>query len=177
MLGSDMENVRPFMRVTPIVLALSLALVSACGGSGEEARDIGTSVPPNAEGTSPPGRLTIKAATASSGGESAAFVFDHLDRLWNSGSVAPGWIQVDLGQPTAITKVRLYTEQNPPGPTSHQILGGLSPDSLVPLGTLDGDTASGQWLELQVNGNVRYVRIATLKSPSWVAWREIEIYE
>ena len=173
-----MEHERPFTRVTPFVLALSLALVSGCGGSGEETRDIKTSVPPNAEGTSQPGRLTIKAATASSGAESAAFVFDHdLERPWNSGSGVPGWIQLDLGQPTAITKVRLYTEQSPPGPTSHQILGGLSPDSLVPLGALDGDTDSRQWLELQVKENVRYVRIVTLKSPSWVAWREVEIYE
>jgi len=94
-----------------------------------------------------------------------------------SGGSAPAWVQLDLGQPTTITKVRLYTAQTPAGPTSHQILGGLMPDSLAPLGVLDGNTADAQWLELQVKRQVRYLKIVTLKSPSWVAWGEIEVYE
>ena len=94
-----------------------------------------------------------------------------------SGGFAPAWVQLDLGRPTTITKVRLYTSQSPAGPTSHQILGGLTPDSLAPLGVLDGSTADAQWLELQVKGQVRYLRVATSKSPSWVAWGEIEVYE
>ena len=73
--------------------------------------------------------------------------------------------------------MRLLTAQSPPGPTSHQILGGLTPDSLTPLGALEGDTADGQWLELQVKGQVRYLKVVTVKSPSWVAWGEIEVYE
>jgi hypothetical protein len=120
----------------------------------------------------------ITAATASNGPGSAAFVFDHdLQKPWMSGGFAPAWVQLDLGQPTTIAKVRLYTAQSPAGPTSHQILGGLTPDSLAPLGALDGDTADAQWLELQVKGQVRYLRVMTLKSPSWVAWGEIEVYE
>jgi len=27
-----------------------------------------------------------------------------------------------------------------------------------------------------VKGQVRYVKVVTLKSPSWVGWREIEVY-
>jgi hypothetical protein len=117
-------------------------------------------------------------ATASSGSESAALVFDHnLQTLWNSSTFPPAWIQLDLGKPTAIARVRLLTAQNPPGSTSHQILGGPTPDSLASLGALDGDTSDGQWLEFQVKGQIRYLRIVTVKSPSWVAWKEIEIYE
>ena len=70
-------------------------------------------------------------------------------------------VQLDLGRPTTITKVRLYTAQTPDGPTSHQILGGLTPDSLAPLGVLDGNTADAQWLELQVKRQVRYLRVIT----------------
>jgi hypothetical protein len=162
-------------------MALSLWLPGACSQGGKEAtppQDTKTTVPPNGEESSPPGRLTITAATASNGPESAAFVFDHdPQKPWNSGSVAPGWIQVDLGQPVTISRVRLYTAQNPAGPTSHQVLGGLTPDSLAPLGSLDGDTADAQWLEVQVKGQVRYLRVLTIKSPSWVAWGEIEVYE
>jgi hypothetical protein len=113
-----------------------------------------------------------------SGLESAAFAIDHdLQRLWSSGMFAPGWIQLDLGQPTAITRVRLYTAQTPAGPTSHQIEGGLTPGSLAPLGTLDGHTADAQWLELQTKARVRYLKVVTVRSPSWVGWREIEVYE
>ena len=45
------------------------------------------------------------------------------------------------------------------------------------FGTLEGDTADAQWLELQVKGQVRYLKIETSKSPSWVAWAEIEVYK
>jgi len=176
-----MKQATWFRRVTRCAMALSLALSVACSRGGNEAtppQDTRTTVSPNGEGSSPPGRLTIAAATASGGTETAAFVFDHdLLTGWNSGGFAPGWIQLDLGQPIALTRVRLLTMQSPPGPTSHQILGGLTPDSLALLGTLDGDTADAQWLELQVKGQVRYLRVVTLKSPSWVAWGEIEVYE
>lgn len=73
--------------------------------------------------------------------------------------------------------MRLYTAQSPAGPTSHRILGGLTPDNLAPLGALDGDTADAQCLELQMKAQVRYVKVVTLKSPAWVGWREIEIYK
>ena len=162
-------------------MALSLALSVACSQGGNEAtppQDTRTTVSPNGEGPSPPGRLKIVSATASGGTETAAFVFDHdLLTGWNSGGFAPGWIQLDLGQPIALTRVRLLTMQSPPGPTRHQILGGLTPDSLALLGTLEGDTADAQWLELQVKGQVRYLKIDTSKSPSWVAWAEIEVYK
>ena len=32
------------------------------------------------------------------------------------------------------------------------------PDSLAPLGVLDGNTADAQWLELQVKRQVRYLK-------------------
>ena len=179
MFWSNVKRATRFKRLTLSAIALSLALPGACSRGSDEATPAREgAVPAGGEAPSPPGRLAITAATASNGPESAAFVFDHdSQKPWNSGGFAPGWIQLDLGQPTMITKVRLLTAQNPPGPTSHQILGGLTPDSLTPLGALDGDTADAQWLELQVKGQVRYLKVVTLKSPSWVAWGEIEVYE
>jgi F5/8 type C domain len=176
-----MECATSFRRLTLCAMACTLALLGACSRGGDEATPAqGTkgAVPYDGEEPSPAGRLTIMAATASNGAESAAFVFDHdPQKPWNSGGFAPGWVQLDLGQPTTIAKVRLLTAQNPPGPTSHQILGGLTPESLTSLGVLEGNTADAQWLELQVKGQVRYLRVVTLKSPSWVAWGEIEVYE
>jgi hypothetical protein len=178
--GSNMKRATWFSRLTLCAMLLSLAVPGACNrGSNEATPAQETRGPvPGGEEPSPPGRLTIRAATASNSTESAAFVFDHdPQKPWNSGGSAPGWIQLDLGQSTTITKVRLLTAQNPAGPTSHQILGGLTPDSLTPIGTLDGDTADSQWLELQAKDQVRYLKIVTVKSPSWVAWGEIEVYE
>ena len=174
-----MKRANWLRRLTLCAVALSLALPGACSRGSDEATPAREgAVPAGGEAPPPPGRLAIAAATVSNGRESAAFVFDHdPQKPWNSGGFAPGWIQLDLGQPTTITRVRLLTAQNPPGPTSHQILGGLTPDSLTPLGALDGDTADSQWLELQVKGHVRYLKVETLKSPSWVAWGEIEVYE
>ena len=181
MFWSNMKRATRFKRLTLSAIALSLALPGACSRGSDEAtpaQETKGAVPAGGEAPSPPGRLTIIAATVSNGPESAAFVFDHdPQKPWNSGGFAPAWVQLDLGRPTTITKVRLYTAQSPPGPTSHQILGGLTPDSLTPLGALDGDTANAQWLELQVKGQVRYLKVVTLKSPSWVAWGEIEVYE
>ena len=176
----NMNRAPSFRRLTLCAMASSLALLGACSRGSNEATPAQerAAAPAGEEAPSPPGRLTITAATASNDLESAAFVFDHdLQKPWMSGGFAPAWVQLDLGQPTTIAKVRLYTAQSPAGPTSHQILGGLTPDSLAPLGALDGDTADAQWLELQVKGQVRYLRVMTLKSPSWVAWGEIEVYE
>jgi len=171
---NDMEHTRRVSRIKPVIIALSLTLLAACSSSS----DNNAPVTQQTQEDSPPGRLTIKAATASRGQETAAFVFDHDPlKYWNSEAFAPGWIQVELERPAQITRIRLLTTQSPPGQTSHQILGGLTPDSLAPLGTFDGDTTDSQWLELQAKVQVRYVRVVTLSSPSWVGWREVEVYQ
>jgi hypothetical protein len=175
-----MEYVRRFKNAASVVITSSLVLAGCTGGSSNTTptADQGTALPASGEDAGPPGRLRISAVKVSSGLESAAFAIDHeLQLLWSSGMFAPGWIQLDLGQPTTISRVRLYTAQYPAGPTSHQIEGGLTPGSLAPLGTLDGDTADEQWLELRTNAQVRYVKVVTVKSPSWVGWRELEVYE
>jgi hypothetical protein len=107
------------------------------------------------------------------------FAFDgNVSTVWNAGAFAPGWIQLDLGQVLSISRVRLNPAQFPSGPTTHEISAGPTPDSLNLIGTLDGVTSDGQWLEFNKSvSNVRYVRISTSKSPSWVSWREIEFYK
>lgn len=176
--GSDMKR---RARFNLLVMAWSLALSAACSRGGDEVKPLAETKTPSAtteKELPPPGTITISAATASTGPDSAASVFDHdLQTNWNSGAFAPGWIQLDLGAPVTISRVRLYTVQTPAGPTRHEILGGLTPDSLTSLGALEGNTADGQGLELQVKAQARYVRVVTVKSPSWVGWREIEVYK
>ena len=100
------------------------------------------------------------------------------DTSWNSGLEAPQWIQIDLGQPARISTIRVRVSQFPAGATRHQVLIGADPGSLKLAHEFVGSTEDPGVLEFApatpLEG-IRYVRILTLASPSWVAWREIEI--
>jgi hypothetical protein len=84
-----------------------------------------------------------------------------------------------MGEAHALSLIRLYVAQSPPGPTEHRIYGRTDAGSeLRLLGVLAGSTFDYQVLELGAVSDwpaVRFVRIETVASPSWVAWREIEI--
>jgi uncharacterized protein (DUF1800 family) len=96
---------------------------------------------------------------------------------WNSGSYAPQWIEFDLGLLYDITQVRLLTAQAPAGPTDHVILVGSAPNPTTVYATLQGQTDGGMWLESKKPASwVRYVRVLTRSSPSWISWKEIEIW-
>jgi hypothetical protein len=64
----------------------------------------------------------------------------------------------------------------------HQIKakGSDAGDLFVLLYTFDGNTKDGDELifspEAPLQG-IRYIRVETVASPSWVAWREIEIID
>jgi RHS repeat-associated protein len=102
-----------------------------------------------------------------------------LGTMWNSGGFAPQWIQLDLGQPSTISQIRLNVAQLPNGQTTHEIYGGTDPQALTLMRTISGATQDGQWLEPTFSpavSNIRYLQIRTTASPSWVAWNEIEVY-
>lgn len=101
----------------------------------------------------------------------------NYDDLWSAGDFAPQWIQVDLGQTRTVSRIRMLVDQYPNGHTTHQVYGGPTPDNLSWLGTFDGDTVFHQWLELNSSlSNIRYIRVWTTASPSWVGWAEIEVF-
>jgi hypothetical protein len=99
--------------------------------------------------------------------------------IWNSGGARPAWIEIDLGQALSLSELRLTVAQTPAGITEHQVTGrAAAGGGLVVLGTLSGTTADFQVLRLTSPGTwpaVRWLRIETIASPSWVAWREIEV--
>ena len=125
-------------------------------------------------------RPTVAFAPSSIPGHEPAFALDGSPNSdWNAGTGAPIYITVDLGRTVAINRVRLLVNQYPAGKTRHEILVALQPSGpFKHVATIDGWTVNGQWLELdQPIGMVRYLRVATTESPSWVSWREIEIYQ
>jgi Predicted metal-dependent hydrolase with the TIM-barrel fold len=120
-------------------------------------------------------------ASAELAGEPAANAFDgSIDTDWNSGNDPEQWIQIDLGDPQTISAIRLTVAQHPEGQTIHQIWGGDTESSLRLLHEFHEFTAEFQVLTFEPATpmeHMRIIRVVTKQSPSWVAWREIEVIE
>jgi hypothetical protein len=97
---------------------------------------------------------------------------------WGAGADAPQWVQIDLGAPATVRLIRLVVAQWPAGETVHQVWGGGSGEDLRLLHEFRGYTEDNQVLELVPDApleGIQVVRVVTLESPSWVAWKEIEV--
>lgn len=161
------------------------ALVTMVGGKvewcapGSEPLCPGGSAPP-AQAT-PGGQVSFPLATASKSlpDQPPSNALDgDLGTIWGAGSHPEQWIQVDLGQPSTVTLIRLVTSQYPDGETIHQVWAGPDADHLQMIYEFKGNTTDSQTLEHQFPDplpDIRIVRIVTTQSPSWVAWREIQI--
>ncbi len=109
----------------------------------------------------------------------AAMAIDgDLDTIWNAGAPATQWIEIDLGDAQTIRGVRLTIAQYPAGETIHRIYARSEHGGFQLLHEFHRSTHDGQALEFELGhpvADVRYLRVETIQSPSWVAWREIEI--
>jgi predicted amidohydrolase YtcJ len=146
------------------------------GASGVDATPgpaaTGTPAPPDAAGVN----VTASASLPAEPPQHA--VDGDPETSWISGDDVEQWIQLDLGRPVAVAMIRLIVAQYPAGPTVHTVWAGSSGDDLVRVHVLEGITTDGDVLELAAPdelGPIRVVRVVTTTSPSWVAWREIEV--
>lgn len=97
---------------------------------------------------------------------------------WGAGGDAVQWIEIDLGVPRAVQAVRLLVAQYPAGETRHRVYVAGPDRGFSTLTEFAGSTADGDWLEFTLDTpqpGIQFVRVETLHSPSWVAWREIEV--
>jgi hypothetical protein len=97
---------------------------------------------------------------------------------WGAEASPPQWIEIDLQASYSVAGVRLVTSQSPTGATVHRVWGrgATGPERL--LHEFSGTTQDGQTLEYSPPAlwtGIRYVRVETVSSPSWVSWREIEV--
>jgi predicted amidohydrolase YtcJ len=119
-------------------------------------------------------------ASQSTSEEPPAHAVDgQADTVWSSGGHPLQWIEVDLGAAYVLERVLLRTAQTPAGAATHRVWGRAGNERLHQLGELSEETSDNQVLELASAPEwpvVRYLRIETTVSPSWVAWREIEVY-
>jgi hypothetical protein len=110
-----------------------------------------------------------------------AFAVDgDFGTLWNSGGGPKQWIEIDLGGSYSISEIRLTIGQYPEGKTIHQVFGKGVSGQYTLLTTFEGNTNEGQTLSFippEPILNIHFIRVETIESPSWVAWREIEIID
>jgi hypothetical protein len=116
-------------------------------------------------------------ASRESGGSTPEAAFDGVTDTtgWVSGSGPVQWIEIDLGTETLLEGVVLWVDQFPSGRTVHRILGGPDPEPTEVLAVAEGETAWGDAVVVDGPWTVRYLRVETVESPSWVAWLEIEL--
>ena len=122
------------------------------------------------------GPVTASAAIVGNPPE-AAFDGD-TETVWNSGQFPIQWIEIDLGAEIEVKAVRLTIAQDPAGATTHVISGRSDSGPAVILSEHAADTRDGEVIEVVPDSpwtGIRYLRVETTGSPSWVAWREIEL--
>lgn len=132
-----------------------------------------------------PARLAVSAVYASHTGPgySPSYTIDSLyidTNSWNAGrGVGPDaevWIEYDLGATKTLRAIRMVPDQWPYGAAVHEIYAGNAPAPQNLIATVSADGAILEPFAAELNASGRYVRVKTVSSPSWVAWREIEIY-
>lgn len=103
----------------------------------------------------------------------------NLSTDWGSGGPPPQWIEIDLGAPSRVERVNMLVTQYPNGETVHRILFRAVDGEFIEVHRFEGSTGTGDWLEFipdEPFENIQFIRIETVKSPSWVGWIEIEVF-
>lgn len=122
------------------------------------------------------GAAQVGASGTYPGSSPANAIDGNTGTAWNSGGFPTQWIQIDLGRVRPVCSLRLTALQSPAGTATHTVLIGDNELSLTPLRTVSRSFADFQVEIVPVAVNTRYIRIRTDSSPSWVAWREIQVF-
>lgn len=122
----------------------------------------------------------VSASAALAGNEAAKAIDGDIETWWGAGDGPLQWIEIDLSSPRAIASISLSPSQSPAGETVHVVLGRrLQDEAFRELAVLEGVTSDLDTLTVTPSApwdGVRYLRIETIESPSWVSWREIAIF-
>lgn len=178
-------------RTSDWIPRLDLALPGAAGRYPVQ-RFLEHDPPPGArfevEVTKVPGAKVVNLALGASATASSSLEADPPSRavdgdhgsLWNSGALPTQSIEVDLGASYAIEEIALSVAQLPDGHTVHRVYGraDANHDETL-LHEFAGTTRDSEVLSFTPppeTANLRFIRVETIDSPSWVAWREIAVY-
>jgi hypothetical protein len=107
-------------------------------------------------------------------------VDDNDGTQWGAGEGPVQWIQIDLQGQYRITKIELLVSQDPAGDTIHRIqVRASDADAYQTVYEFNESTLDNEWLFFRPETpleDVSQIRIQTVSSPSWVAWKEIQVY-
>ena len=122
----------------------------------------------------------LRASRAMARFEAERAVDGSTETWWGSGAPPLQWIELDLGDAHTIAAINLLVSQYPPGDTIHRVLirGPGTGEEYTLVHTFSGPTADLDWLSVPLSTpieGIRFIRVQTTQSPSWVAWREIEV--
>lgn len=102
-----------------------------------------------------------------------------FNNWWGAGDGPPQWIEIDLQTQATVEAFRLAISQFPEGQTVHRLeVKSARNDSYHRVHEFRGFTRDTEVLEFIPAvplEDVRFVRVETTSSPSWVAWREIVV--
>ena len=102
----------------------------------------------------PPQNVSLGASARASNiapGSSANNAIDGDEATaWNAGDFPPQWIEIDLGQPCVIDRIRLLVMQNPAGDTVHVVEVGPRATELREIRRFADRTQGGEWLEFDL---------------------------
>ncbi|MEW6030628.1 MAG: amidohydrolase family protein [Chloroflexota bacterium] len=172
-----MKNVRNFIfaLLIPVLIGCSPGKETTAQPSVDQPVSVVTAAPAGVDLASK-SDVTVSAQTPD---EPPGNVIDgNPATIWNAGASAPQWIQLDLGSAATVTGIRLTVAQYPDGETLHQVFAGASVVQLRLVQEFSGPTSDGQVLEFiprEPLTGIRVIKIVTIQSPSWVAWKEIEV--
>jgi hypothetical protein len=95
------------------------------------------------------------------------------DGSWNSGNYAVQWIQFDLKVARILRTAQLHVDISPDCDVTYKIELNKGLDSYSILTERTEYHQSGGIIEIPIESRVANVRITTLKSQSWIAWKRV----
>jgi F5/8 type C domain len=122
----------------------------------------------------------VAASRSQSTDPPANAIDDNAGTQWIAGDGPVQWIQVDLQGTYRVTEIRLLVAQYPAGNTTHRVqVRASSTGAYETVYEFQGSTNDNDWLVFKPDmplENIGQIRIQTIASPSWVAWKEIQVY-
>lgn len=105
---------------------------------------------------------------------------DNTATQWSAGEHPVQWFEVDLQGTYRIAEIRLLVAQYPAGNTIHRVqVRASSGEAYETVHEFHAYTSDNDWLIFKPDvplENLAQIRIQTIASPSWVAWKEIQVY-
>ncbi len=99
--------------------------------------------------------------------------------MWNSGGVAPKWLQINLSSKRTVSYLSFKVAQSVPGLTVATIstsetgaAGTWNPIAIINEGTVNGQVITRT---VTPRSNVRYIKVESNVGTSWPAWYDIKV--